>query len=73
MLVVVSSTGRSIVEGTVWIDLGALGLPWDEPLDAYDELTDRHFDWWGPQAYIRLDSEQPAHVVHLRAISAEAI
>jgi starch synthase (maltosyl-transferring) len=56
-------------EGTVWIDLGALDLPWDEPLDAYEELTRQVFPWWGPEPYVRLDPEVPAHVVHLRRAS----
>jgi len=55
--------------GTVWIDLGALGLPWDEPLDAYDELSRQVFPWWGPEPYLRLDPETPAHVIHLRRAS----
>jgi len=56
-------------DGTIWIDLGALSLPWDEPLDAYDELTREVFPWWGPEPYVRLDPETPAHVIHLRRAS----
>jgi starch synthase (maltosyl-transferring) len=70
VLVVVSIDPFAVAEGSVWIDLGALGLPWDERLDARDELTGERFDWWGPQAYLRLDPDRPAHVVHLQAPSS---
>jgi starch synthase (maltosyl-transferring) len=69
VLVVVSVDPWSPSEGTVWIDLGALGLPWDEPLDAYDELTRQVFPWWGPEPFIRLEPDLPAHVIHLRPAS----
>jgi len=69
VLVVVSLDPWSPTEGTLWIDLGALGLPWDEPLDAYDELTRNVFAWWGPEPFVRLDPYTPAHIVHLRRAS----
>jgi starch synthase (maltosyl-transferring) len=69
VLVVVSLDPWDARDGTLWIDLGALGLPWDEPLDAYDELTRQVFPWWGPEPYVRLDPDSPAHVVHLRRAS----
>jgi len=67
VLVVVSLDPVGVAEGWVRIDLGALGLPWDEPLHAYDELTGDAYAWRGPQAFIRLDADRPAHIVHLRA------
>ncbi|GAC1315539.1 MAG: alpha-1,4-glucan--maltose-1-phosphate maltosyltransferase [Acidimicrobiales bacterium] len=69
VLTVVSLDPYAAREGTVWIDLGALGLPWDEPLDAYDEITRQVFPWWGPEPFVRLDPETPAHVIHLRRAS----
>ncbi|HEY2428392.1 MAG TPA: maltotransferase domain-containing protein [Acidimicrobiales bacterium] len=69
VLVVVTLDPWEATEGTVWIDLEALGLPWDEPLDAYEELSRQVFPWWGPEPYIRLDPATPAHVVHLRRAS----
>jgi len=70
VLVVVSIDPFAVAEGSVWIDLGALGLPWDEALDARDELTGERFDWRGPHTYLRLDPDRPAHVVHLQALPA---
>ena len=69
VLVVVSLDPWTMSEGTLWIDLGALGLPWDEPLDAYDELSRQVFPWWGPEPFVRLGPDQPAHVIHLRPAS----
>ena len=69
ILTVVSLDPFAAREGTVWIDLASLGLPWDEPLDAYDEITRQVFPWWGPEPYVRLDPETPAHVIHLRRAS----
>jgi starch synthase (maltosyl-transferring) len=54
-------------EGNITLDLGLLGLPWDQPFDAYDELTGQSFSWQGAWQYVRLDPHQAAHVLHLRA------
>ncbi|MBW3645876.1 MAG: alpha-1,4-glucan--maltose-1-phosphate maltosyltransferase [Actinobacteria bacterium] len=55
-------------EDTLWIDLGALGLAWDEPFEAHDELTGATWTWQGAHPYVRLDpAETPGHVLHLRA------
>lgn len=67
MLVVVNLDPHSISETTLWIDLGALGLPWDQPFEAHDELSGHTFTWTGPEPYVRLDpAETPAHILHLR-------
>ena len=54
-------------EATLWIDLAALGLPWTDPLQAADELTGQTFLWAGPEPFVRLDTESPAHVIALTA------
>jgi starch synthase (maltosyl-transferring) len=69
VLTVVSLDPWQPHDGMLRIDLDALGLPWDEPLDAYDELTRQVFPWWGPDAYILLGPDSPAHVIHLRRAS----
>jgi starch synthase (maltosyl-transferring) len=57
-------------EDTPWLDLAAMGLPWDVPYEAHDLLTDERFTWQGPSPYVRIDpAAQPAHVLHLRARS----
>jgi starch synthase (maltosyl-transferring) len=70
ILTVVSLDPHNIRDGSLWLDLEALGLPLDEPLDAYDELTRQVFIWHGPEPYVRLDPGSPAHVIHLRAASS---
>ena len=64
---VVNLTPDDVVEDTLWIDLGALDLPWGEPFDAHDELTGQTFTWQGPSPYVRLDpKETPGHVLSLK-------
>ena len=52
-------------EATVGLDLGLLGLPWDQPYEAFDELSGQTFLWHGPEPYVRLDPHQAAHVLRL--------
>jgi starch synthase (maltosyl-transferring) len=67
VLVVVNLDPDWAQAATLSLDLGALGLPWDEPLEAHDELTDTTFPWHGPNPWVRLDPAfQPAHLLHLR-------
>ena len=69
VLVVISLEPWVVRDGQLRLDLGALGLPWNEPLDAYDEVSSQVFPWWGPEPYVRLGPEAPAHIVHLRRAS----
>ncbi|MGM1065546.1 maltotransferase domain-containing protein [Saccharothrix sp. Mg75] len=66
-------TGRAVVcvvtldphrprEGTVTLDLAALGLPGDARFAARDEVTGEVFDW-GRSNYVRLGPERVAHIV----------
>ena len=56
-------------EDTLWIDLGALGLPFGEPYEARDELTGETYTWHGASPYVRLDPEHtPGHVLSLRKL-----
>jgi starch synthase (maltosyl-transferring) len=57
-------------EGTLALELDELGLPWDRPFEAYDELSNQSFTWQGPEPYVRLDPyADVAHVLHLRPLS----
>jgi starch synthase (maltosyl-transferring) len=68
VLVVVNLDPRNVQDCTLTLDLGSLGLPWDAPFEAHDELTAQTFEWWGPNPYVRLDPlSEPAHLLHLRA------
>jgi starch synthase (maltosyl-transferring) len=66
ILTVVNLDPHAVQEDTLWIDLAALGLPWEGVYEAIDELTGVIYYWNGPSPYIRLDPSDPAHILHLR-------
>ncbi len=67
MLMVVNLDPHATADTTLWIDLGDLGLPWDQPYEAHDELSGQTYLWTGPEPYVRLDpTDTPAHLLHLR-------
>jgi starch synthase (maltosyl-transferring) len=66
VLVVVNLDPFAVHEDTLWIDLSRLGLPFDAPYEAHDELRAETYVWDGPSPYVRLSPEEPAHILHLR-------
>ncbi|HEX2040438.1 MAG TPA: alpha-1,4-glucan--maltose-1-phosphate maltosyltransferase, partial [Acidimicrobiales bacterium] len=66
VLVVVNLDPWNTHDGTLGLDLGLLGLPWDMPYEAFDELSGQSFLWQGSEPYVRLDPHQAAHILHLR-------
>jgi starch synthase (maltosyl-transferring) len=67
LVVVVNLDPDRPQEATLSLDLGALGLPWDADVHAFDELSGQTFTWHGPRPYVRLDpAETVAHVLALR-------
>jgi len=69
VLVVVNLDPHHAHETTLDLDLGAMGLPWQGPYSATDELTGDTYAWDGPRPYVRLDPWQGrvAHILSLRA------
>ncbi|MDQ3569068.1 MAG: alpha-1,4-glucan--maltose-1-phosphate maltosyltransferase [Actinomycetota bacterium] len=67
VLVVVSLDPHNVQECTLTLDLDNLGIGWDEPFEAYDELAQESFTWHGARPYVRLAPDQAAHVLHLRS------
>jgi len=67
VLVVVNLDPFATHDGVLDLDLGRLGLPWDQPFTADDELSGQSFSWVGAHPYVRLSADQAAHVLHLRA------
>ena len=66
MLMVVNLDPHSVREDLLNLDLGLLGIPWDRPYTAHDELTGATWTWQGPHPFVRLDpAVLPAHVLHL--------
>jgi starch synthase (maltosyl-transferring) len=68
VLVVVNLDPHSAQETNLGLDLGAIGLPWQGPYTATDELTGDVFLWEGPNPYVRLDPWQ-GQVAHVLALS----
>ena len=68
-LVVVNLDPHGAQESILDLDLGAMGLPWQGPYSATDELTGETYTWDGPGPYVRLDPWQGrvAHILSLRA------
>ncbi len=67
VLVVVNLDPYNTQEDTLWLDLEALGVKEGDSFEVHDELTDATFVWSGNAAYVRLSSEEPAHLLHVRS------
>jgi len=66
VLVIVSLDPHAAREGTVHLDLPALGLDWDDRVLAHDEVTGESYDW-GASNYVRLDPLRAvAHIMSIR-------
>ena len=66
VLVVVNLDPHSVREGTVHVDMAALGLDPGESYTVHDELSGETWTW-GEQNYVRLDPfVEPAHVLVVR-------
>jgi starch synthase (maltosyl-transferring) len=65
VLVVVNLDPHHAQETVLDLDLGAVGLPWQGPFEARDELTGDTYMWDGNRPYVRLDPTQGqvAHVI----------
>ena len=71
VLVVVNLDPHQVQEDTLFVDLGALGIPWDHPFEAHDEISGVTYTWQGPHPYVRLDpANQVGHVLHLRPLAS---
>ena len=66
VLTVVNLDSWATHEATLDLDLGLLGLPWDQLFTAHDELSGQSFPWRGRHPYVRLTADQAAHVLYLR-------
>ena len=65
VVVVLSLDPHEAREGTVFLDLDAIGLSPDTELVAHDEVTGETFPW-GAATYVRLDpARAPAHILHV--------
>jgi starch synthase (maltosyl-transferring) len=66
VLVVVSLDPHEAREGTIHLDLPALGLDWGDRVVAHDEVTGETYEW-GAANYVRLDPLRAvAHILSLQ-------
>jgi starch synthase (maltosyl-transferring) len=66
VLVVVNLDPHNAHEGTVSLDLPALGLEWQDGFPVHDEVTGTVYHW-GQKNYVRLDpAHEPAHLFSVR-------
>jgi len=68
VLIVVNLDPHNAQETLLHLDLGVLGVPWQGPFPAHDELTGETYTWDGPTPYVRLDPTQGqvAHILTFR-------
>jgi starch synthase (maltosyl-transferring) len=65
-LVVCTLDPHGVRETTVWWDMPALGMDWNDRFIAHDHLTDQAYTW-GQGTYVRFDpAVNVAHIVELR-------
>jgi starch synthase (maltosyl-transferring) len=67
VLVVVNLDPHHPQAGWTALDLGALGVPPEQPYQVHDLLTDARFIWHGGRNYVELDPGKiPAHIFRVR-------
>ena len=63
VIVVVTLDPDHVQEGTVWLDLPALGHEWSDRIVVHDEVSGATWEW-GQSNYVRLDPvQQVAHIL----------
>ena len=63
VIVVANVDPHSTRESTLRLDMGALGLGWDERVEVLDHVTGERWEW-GEATYVRLGAEaEPVHIV----------
>ncbi|MFC5996626.1 alpha-1,4-glucan--maltose-1-phosphate maltosyltransferase [Pseudonocardia hispaniensis] len=66
LLVVITLNSRDPREGTVYLDMPALGLGWGDRMAVYDEVSGATFHW-GQRNYVRLEPwAAVAHILHVK-------
>jgi starch synthase (maltosyl-transferring) len=72
VLVVVTLNPFGPEDGTLWLDMGALGMQAYDRFWVRDEISGEEYQW-GQANYVRLDpAKAVAHVVNMPLVSPEA-
>ncbi len=66
VLVVVSLDPHHAQAGWLELDCGALGIPWDQPLEVEDLVGGERYFWQGHRHPLELAPPYPAHIFVLR-------
>jgi starch synthase (maltosyl-transferring) len=69
VVVVVNLDPHHTHESTLWLDLGAIGIPPDRNFAAHDELTGDTYVFSRPDPYVKLSPEAPAHILSLEVMA----
>ena len=68
ILVVINLNPHHWEEGTLSLDLDALGISYDRAFEVHDLIADTTYVWSGPHNYVRLDPhDEPAHIFRIQA------
>jgi starch synthase (maltosyl-transferring) len=68
VIVVINLDAGGVREGTVYLDMEALGLEPGDTFDAYDELSGQTYRW-NSTPFVRLDPwTNPGHIIHVRPL-----
>jgi len=71
VLVVVTLNAFGAEQGTLWLDMGALGMQQDDRFTVHDEVTGEEYQW-GQSNYIRIEPGRAvAHIVRMPPIPPE--
>ena len=71
MLVIVTLNPFGAEQGTVWLDMGALGMQTYDRFRVRDEITGEDYEW-GQSNFVRLEPARAvAHILTLPPIPAE--
>jgi starch synthase (maltosyl-transferring) len=71
VLVVVTLNPFGAEEGTLWLDMGALGMEWYDRFWVRDEITGEEYQW-GQSNYVRIDpAKSVAHILNMPLIPHE--
>jgi starch synthase (maltosyl-transferring) len=72
VLVVVNLDPHNAQQGTLWLDMPAIGLDWHEQLTVFDEVGGETYHW-GQANFVRLEPwRRVAHILVLPQVSQQA-
>ena len=65
ILVIININPFHWEEGTVALDLAAIGVDAAQSFEVHDLISDAKYMWHGPHNYVRLEPHEPAHVFRI--------